>query len=124
MNFTKSVLPFIVGLLVGVLLPIRSPKHDSLSSAFYAWEKTRLGQYKQVRKNYFMDASICKSVVDVLNAMSTKQPASKWIQSHTTNSIFECLPAGVDPNQQNQDFSTYSDAPVPTNVARGDADRL
>jgi hypothetical protein len=78
---------------------------------FYAWEKTPEGQYKQVRKNYFMNEPICKDVVDVLNAMSTKQPVSSWILSHTTNSTFECWPADVLPSPRLQELSAYSDQP-------------
>jgi hypothetical protein len=117
MNLAKILLLLIAGFLLGVFLPHRPAKHDSRTREFYAWEKTPQAQYKQVRKNYFMDNAICKNVVDVLNDMSTKQPASNWILSHTTNSTFECWPADVDPNRQNQEFSTFSDQPIPTNVA-------
>ena len=84
---------------------------------FFAWEKTQLGQYKQVRKNYFMDEVICKNVIDVLNAMSTTQPPSNYILSHTTDSTFESWPSNSPPSPRLQEFSTYSDEPN-THVAQ------
>ena len=56
---------------------------------FYAWEKTLQGQYKQVKKIYFMNEALCNNVIGVLNSMSTKEPSSNWVLSQTTDSTFE-----------------------------------
>jgi len=76
---------------------------------FHAWEKTPLGAYKQVKKSYFLNEGLCKNVVDVLNAMSTNEPPSKWALSHTTASTFACFPATVIPQGATQSVSEFSD---------------
>jgi hypothetical protein len=75
--------------------PVRKESHNA--AEYYAWEKTPQGIYKQVKKSYFMDKELCDNVINVLNDMSTKEPPSNWVLSHTTDSTFECLPASVNP---------------------------
>jgi len=76
---------------------------------YYAWERTPQGQYKQVRKNYFMSEELCKNVINVLNEMSTMQPHSNYTLSHTTDSTFECWPADAPPSPRLHEFSIHSD---------------
>ena len=66
---------------------------------FYAWEKTPHGEYKQVRKNYFMSEALCKNVVDALNAS-------------TTDTKFESWPSDFLPNPRLQELSIWSDGPT------------
>lgn len=68
---------------------------------FYAWEKTPQGQYKQLRKNYFMDEESCKVVIGVLN--------DDTMSMYTKGSTFECWPANVLPSPRLKEFSTYGD---------------
>ena len=124
-------LPRIVGSLIAILVVCcfdaeHTSKKPSTSAGqrsgkrdgeFFAWEKTPQGQYKQVKKNYFMNEELCKNVINVLNDMSTKEPRSKWILSHQTNSTFECWPASVNPNEYYRKYSVYSDQPT-TDSAR------
>jgi TPR repeat protein len=96
------------------------PAAPSSNQEFYAWEKTADGAYKQVKKDYPMDEQVCKNVIDVLNAMSLKQPQSNWIVANTTDSTFECRPAGVNPNGRSDtqaEISEYSDNPPPVSPA-------
>jgi hypothetical protein len=88
------------------------------SDEYYVWEKTSSKQFKQVKKDYFLNKELCRNVIDVLNNMSTQQPRSSWALSHTTDSTFECWPASVDPNDYYKKNSTYSDSPAVTSPAK------
>ena len=94
----------LIGVVIGVgLMLIQQstkksvPIKSKVDKEFYAWEKTEDGLYRQVKKSYFMNQSACESVVATLNDMSTKQPKSNWILSHTTELTFECRPANSPP---------------------------
>lgn len=89
-----------------------SVRPSTLTAEYFAWEKTPSGHFKQVKKDYFMNKKICRNVIDVLNGMSTQQPRSNWILSHTTDSSFECWPAFVDPNDYYKQYSIHSDSPA------------
>jgi hypothetical protein len=106
----------LIGVVIGVALMLvqRStkktlPLKSNHPEEFYAWEKTEDGQYRQVKKSYFMDETVCKSVISTLNEMSTKQRRSNWILSHTTESTFECWPADRPPFLVEEIESPYSD---------------
>jgi hypothetical protein len=96
---------------LGVVSRSRQPALASVEKEFRAWEITPLGPYKQVKKSYFLNEDLCKNVINVLNEMSTKEPRSNWILSHTTASTFECLPATVTPRGASQNMSDFSDEP-------------
>ena len=117
MNASRLVWPAIAILAIGVLvlervrtLPVgsRAASHAN-QKEFYAWEKTALGTYKQVKKTYSMNEETCGNVVRVLNGMSTQAPRSNWVLSHTTASTFECLPANAVPSGSSGSISEYSD---------------
>jgi hypothetical protein len=108
----------VLGVAIGVALGYRgnrsteSAQHNSgTRPEFYAWEKTPRGEYKRVKKNYFMDEELCKNVISVLNDMSTTAPRSDWALSRTTSSTFECWSARIDPNDYRKKYSGYSDDP-------------
>jgi hypothetical protein len=79
---------------------------------YFAWEKLPSGTFKQVRKDYFMDKAICRTVIGVLNDMSTQRPRTNWILSQTTDSTFECWPASTDPSEYYKKYSIHSDSPA------------
>jgi hypothetical protein len=87
----------------------RRPPPGSVETEFRVWEKSALGAYKQVKKSYFLNGGLCKNVINVLNGMSTNQPRSNWVLSHTTASTFECLPATITPRDASQNLSDLSD---------------
>jgi hypothetical protein len=115
MNASRIVLPSLIivaGLLFSFHRNAVSRQEEAEKKAeFFAWEKTAQGEYKQVKKNYYMNEEICHNVIDVLNEMSTQKPRSNWILSHTTDSTFECRPARIYPKPYQQKYSTYSDQP-------------
>jgi hypothetical protein len=77
--------------------PLSSVRPSAPADEYFAWEKLPPGHFKQVKKDYFMNKELCRNVIDVLNNMSTRQPRSNWILSHTTDSTFECWPASMNP---------------------------
>jgi hypothetical protein len=96
--------------------PKPSPKVQSSApeDEYLAWEKLPSGEFKQVKKDYFLNKELCLNVVSVLNDMSTQRPRSNWVLSHTTDSTFECWPARVDPQEFTKHNSTHSDSPAVT----------
>src|SRR5438552_18558312 len=120
MNLGRVIWPSIAIVAVALLVSDKLQKQQIASTAasvrdnneFYAWERTPLGTYKQVKKNYTMNERACNNVTTVLNAMSTNQPRSNWILSHTTASTFECLPAKIKPRNASEEPSSESDDPA------------
>ena len=120
MKSARFAWPLVVLLLAIVLFQNRTAIVGVLSrkyignrqEEYFAWERTPQARYKQVKKNYFMDEQLCNNVISVLNGMSTKNPSSDWVLSHTTNSTFECWPAPVDPNSYYGEYSVHSDQPT------------
>jgi hypothetical protein len=116
-NLSRYLLTGLIGVVIGVglMLVLQStmktlPSKSNRKGEYYAWEKTPEGQYRQVKKSYFMNQHGCESVIASLNEMSTNQPRSSWVLSHTTESTFECWPADVTPNGLIQEIeSPYSD---------------
>lgn len=99
---------------VGIVSAPSSISDSSINKEFRAWEKTPIGAFKQVKKSYYLDEALCRNVITVLNEMSTKEPPSNWVLSHTTASTFECLPAAVTPRNATQEISEFSDEHVDT----------
>jgi hypothetical protein len=115
-NLSRYLLTGLIGVVIGVGLMLVQqstketlPLKSNYSEEFYAWEKTEDGQYRQVKKSYFMDETACKSVISTLNEMSTSQPRSSWVLSHTTESTFECWRADGPPFLVEEIESPYSD---------------
>ena len=111
----------LVALLLGVVLVqnrmafqrvFSAKEPNSQQGEYFAWEKTPDARYKQVKKNYFMNAEPCNNVIGVLNEASRDRPRSDWVLSQTTDSTFECWPASVDPNDYYRKYSGYSDQPA------------
>ena len=106
MNLGRVIWPSIAIVAVALLVSDKLQKQQIASTAasvrdnneFYAWERTPLGTYN--------------NVTTVLNAMSTNQPRSNWILSHTTASTFECLPAKIKPRNASEEPSSESDDPA------------
>lgn len=116
MKLRRYLLTGLIGVVIGIGLMLiqQSPKKrgpiKSNGKEFYAWEKTSDGQYRQVKKSYFMAQRTCESMIRTFNEMSTNQPRSSWVLSRTTESTFECWPADVRPNGLIQEIeSPYSD---------------
>jgi hypothetical protein len=112
----RYLLGGIIGVVIGVgLMLVRQsttktvPSKSNREGEYYAWEKTPEGQYRQVKKSYFMNQHGCESVIATLNEMSTNQPRSSWVLSHTTESTFECWPADKPPFLVEEIESPYSD---------------
>lgn len=127
MNVTRVIWPLIAISAVAVVVVIRpvdllrpsGKQVRNREGEFYAWEKTPQGQYKQVKKNYFMDEPLCNNVIGVLNNMSTKKPPSNSVLSQTTDSAFECWPVSIDPNEYYRKYSVHSDQPTDDSVRNG-----
>ena len=101
--------------------PSSSVQPSAPADEYFAWEKLPSGHFKQFKKDYFMDKQLCRNVIDVLNDMSTQQPRSNWILSHTTASTFECWPASVNPSDYYKKNSVYGDSPAVTSPVKPDS---
>lgn len=122
--------PFLLSLLIAAATICgcqKGPARNAVSAAapggYFAWEKLQSGEYKQVKKNYFMNKDLCRNVISVLNEQSTQQPRSNWVLSHTTDSSFECWPESLNPNEcysKNRKNSVHSG--LPADVLTGAAD--
>lgn len=98
-------------LMFAYLLCLSASTSAEDNPGYFAWEKLSSGKYRHVKKNYFMNKDLCRNVINVLNAMSTQQPRSKWVLSQTTDSSFECWPEKLNPNEYYRIGSVYSDLP-------------